>query len=57
MLMEVSTLMLRAQFLPAGIASMFSFILPLHSQGGATWKNPSPPSDEILYVTLFVWEG
>jgi len=30
MLMEVSTLMLRPQFLPAGIALMISFILPLH---------------------------
>ncbi len=51
MLMEVGTPILRRQYLLAGIAVMVSFILPLHSQNGITWKDPSP------HVVRFVSVG
>ena len=51
MLTEVSTLMLRPQFLPASIALLISYILPLHGQSGATWKDPS------LHAARFVSVG
>ena len=34
--------MLRRHFLLAGTTLLISFIMPLHSQNGTTWKDPSP---------------
>jgi pimeloyl-ACP methyl ester carboxylesterase len=48
--MEVSTLMLRRQFLPAGIALTISFILPLYSQSSATSKDSSPHAARFVSV-------
>lgn len=42
--------MLRRHFLLAGTALLISFITPLHSQVGATWKDPSPHA--VRFVTV-----
>jgi hypothetical protein len=42
--------MIRRQFLRAGTALMFSFILPLHSQSGTPWKDPSPHGVRFVSV-------
>ena len=48
MLMEADTLMLRRQYLFAGIALMICFIVPLHSQNGPAWKDPSPHAIQFI---------
>jgi non-heme chloroperoxidase len=48
--MEAGTLMIRRQFLRAGIALMISFILPLHSQSATLWKDPSPHAVRFVSV-------
>jgi non-heme chloroperoxidase len=50
LVMEVGTLMIRRQFLRAGIALMFFFILPLHAQRGTPWKDPSPHAVRFVSV-------
>ncbi|QNI32346.1 alpha/beta hydrolase [Alloacidobacterium dinghuense] len=42
--------MLRRHFLLAGTALLISFITPLHSQNGTTWKDPSPHA--VRFVTV-----
>jgi non-heme chloroperoxidase len=42
--------MVRHQFLRAGIPSMICFILPLYSQSGTPWKDPSPHSVQFVSV-------
>ena len=42
--------MTRRQFRCAGIALMISFILPLHSQSGTPWKDPSPHAFRFVSV-------
>src|SRR5229473_3946534 len=48
--MEAGTPMIRRQFLCAGIPLMISFILPLHSQSGTPWKDPSPHAVRFVSV-------
>jgi pimeloyl-ACP methyl ester carboxylesterase len=48
MLMEADTLMLRCQYLLADIALMICFIVPLHSQKGTAWKDPSPHAIQFI---------
>jgi hypothetical protein len=48
--MEAGTPMIRRRFLCAGIALMISFILPLHSQSGTPWKDPSPHAVRFVSV-------
>jgi non-heme chloroperoxidase len=48
-MMEAGAPMIRRQFLHVGIALMISFILPLHSQSGTPWKDPSPHA--VRFVT------
>src|SRR5260370_13164293 len=48
--MDAGTLVNRHQFLPAGIALMISFILPLHAQSGTPWKDPSPHAVRFVSV-------
>src|SRR5262244_2930449 len=48
--MEAGTPMIRRQFLRAGIALMISFILPLHSQSGTPWRDPSPHAVRFVSV-------
>jgi non-heme chloroperoxidase len=50
LVMEAGTLVIRREFLPAGIALMISFILPLHSQSGTRWKDPSPHAVRFVSV-------
>ena len=55
--------MIRRQFLRAGIALMISFILPLHSQSGTPWKDPSPHAVRFVSVgdgvslEVLDWDG
>lgn len=42
--------MIRRQFLCHGIALMISFILPIHSQSGTSWKDPSPHAVRFVSV-------
>ena len=61
--MEGGTPMIRRQFLRAGIALMISFILPLHSQSGTPWKDPSPHAVRFVSVgdgvplEVLDWDG
>jgi len=61
--MEAGTPMIRRQFLRAGIALMISFILPLHSQSGTPWKDPSPHAVRFVSVgdgvplEVLDWDG
>jgi hypothetical protein len=57
MLMEVSTLMLRPQFLPAGIVLMISFSIASSFTKRRYVEASFTTIGEILYVALFVWEG
>lgn len=42
--------MLRRHFVLAGTTLLSSFIMPLHSQDGTTWKDPSPHA--VRYVSV-----
>jgi non-heme chloroperoxidase len=48
--MEAGTPMIRRRFLRTGIALTISFILPLHSQSGTPWKDPSPHAVRFVSV-------
>src|SRR5438445_2687683 len=50
LVIEAGTPMIRRQFLHVCIALMISFILPLHSQSGTPWKDPSPHA--VRFVTV-----
>ena len=47
---EVGTLMIRRQFLRAGIALMTSFMWPLRAQTGTRWKDASPHAVRFVPV-------
>jgi alpha-beta hydrolase superfamily lysophospholipase len=55
--------MIRRQFLRAGIALIICFILPLHSQSGTPWKDPSPHAVRFISVgdgvqlEVLDWDG
>lgn len=55
--------MIRRQFLRAGIPLMISFLLPLHSQTGTPWKDPSPHAvrfvsvDDGVRLEVLDWGG
>jgi pimeloyl-ACP methyl ester carboxylesterase len=48
--MEAGSLVIRRQFLRAGIGLMISFILPFHAQSGTPWKDPSPHAVRFVSV-------
>ena len=51
LVMEASTAIIRRQSLCAGLALMISVILPLYSQSGTPWKDPSPHAVRFVSVS------